>query len=250
MTKLLLDHLKSNHESLQKLSQHINLAQNGTNIGNAREGLISNFLEQNLPEFIKFHTGEIFDSNEKRSGQIDIVVHPITSPKLHLFGALNLFPAECVMSAIEVKSSLNKMHLNLALDACYKLKQLEFVKEKNSLSSIHHPNKIPFIIFGFSGPSSNRLMNNLRSKFNLDKNSTNYPELILVLDKGYSIKKSAWHRCSNFEESFELIQLQENVLQPLFTLLLNLTENWTQFPAEHIMPIDSYTKDFVDYGLF
>ena len=59
--KLLLEHLKNNKDALLQYSKLIGAANHPGNLGVAREGLISNFLKQNLPEFIRYHTGEIFD---------------------------------------------------------------------------------------------------------------------------------------------------------------------------------------------
>ena len=104
--KLLLEHLKNNRDALLKYSELVGIASHSGNLGMAREGLISNFLKQNLPEYIMYLSGEIFDRSDNRSGQIDIVLHPITSPKIYLHKSINIFPAETVLSAIEIKSNL------------------------------------------------------------------------------------------------------------------------------------------------
>ena len=104
--KLLLEHLKNNKEALLTYSDVISIAKHAVNLGTARESLIANFLKQNLPEYISYHTGEVFDSVDNRSGQIDIVLHPITAPKINLYNAINIFPSESVLAAIEIKSNL------------------------------------------------------------------------------------------------------------------------------------------------
>jgi hypothetical protein len=68
----------------------IGQAKNTTNLGSAREALISNFLVQNLPSAIEYPSGELFDQKDRRSGQIDVILLPQSSPKLHLFAAITL----------------------------------------------------------------------------------------------------------------------------------------------------------------
>lgn len=95
--KILLKHLENNQNLLIEYSKLINVAKHGTILGSARENVISSFLEQNLPTFIEYHSGEAFNNKGERSGQIDIILHPITSPKLFLNHKINLFPIETIM---------------------------------------------------------------------------------------------------------------------------------------------------------
>ena len=104
--KKLLIHFQHLLKVLKEYSKHINNVEHSVNKGTAREALISNFLSLNLSELISFHTGELFDTYDHYSGQIDLVLHPKSSPKLNLYGAINIFPIETVLAAIEVKSTL------------------------------------------------------------------------------------------------------------------------------------------------
>jgi hypothetical protein len=74
----------------------IGQAKNTTNLGSAREALISNFLVQNLPSAIEYPSGELFDQKDRRSGQIDVILLPQSSPKLHLFAAITLAAVDSV----------------------------------------------------------------------------------------------------------------------------------------------------------
>ena len=242
--KLLLEHLKNNREALQKYSDVISSARHSVNLGAARESLISNFLTQNLPEFISYHSGEVFDSNERRSGQIDIVLHPITSPKLNLYNSVSIFPAETVLAAIEVKSTLTTGKsvgsLVEALKSCEKLKGLEIFKNSND-SPVVDPQRVPFIVFAFKGPT----LETLKKHLNKHSNIRELPDLILVLDKGYClVKDRSWHNILDSTISgYSVSDGQDEVLVHLFKYIIGIVEYWSANPSDHTMPIEKYTKN-------
>lgn len=237
--KILLEHLKNNKDLLLKMSQDISIAKHTVNLGTAREGLVSNFLEQNLPEYIKYHTGEIFDSRNERSGQIDIVLHPISSPKINLYGAINLFPIETVLTAIEVKSNLNsEKHLKDALNSCKNVKKL-----KNTSSSVDQFNGVPFIVFAYNGYVLNTLEEKLK-KFT-DKDNYKFhelPELIIVLNRGYYLIKNTVKTLQAGATISKVYTSETNkykVLLGIFTLLIDQIEKWSNNPRK-AMPIKEY----------
>lgn len=78
------------------------------NKGNEREILISQLLSQVFPVHYRFSSGEVVDSKNNNSGQLDVVVEQPTgfSFPLHAHGP-RLFLADSVAAAIEVKSNLS-----------------------------------------------------------------------------------------------------------------------------------------------
>lgn len=248
--KLLLEHLSHNKDALLKYSELIGVANHPVNLGTAREGLISNFLKQNLPEYIRYQTGEIFDSQENRSGQIDIVLHPITSPKINLHNAINIFPAETVLAAIEIKSTLTTGKktgsLSEALTSCEKLKQLEILRSSNNSADIVDPQRVPFIIFSYKGPTLNTLKKHLRNYCSQSgKDYRIAPDLIMVLDRGYYlVKTKSWMSAgTSFDEVYKVKEEKDFVLLGIYEFILKLIEYWFLNPQEHTMPINQYTKD-------
>lgn len=249
--KLLLEHLKNNRESLLKLSELVAVADNSVNLGAARESLISNFIQTNLPEYISYHTGEIFDKDDNRSGQIDIVLHPVSAPKIYLHNAISIFPAEAALAAIEVKSKLTTgedSQLTKALSSCQKLKELRLFGS-NTLPSTSIPvdtQTVPFIIFAFNGPKLPTLRNHLAKSLKEDKMTTRYmPDLIVVLDRGYYLTKTPYWFKSGITESdlYKEVAEPETVLLGLFQYILKLVERWVTNPAQHYMPIEAYTQE-------
>lgn len=244
---ILLTHLKNNLEALKLVSNAAGIAVHGGNKGSIREGLITNFLAQNMPEFVRYHTGEIFDCVGKRSGQIDIVLHPITSPKLHLLGSINLFPTETVLSAIEVKSDLTRKALKDALLACEKVKKLHRFEKKVSSTKqgIIDVSKVPYILFCYKGLSLNNLyrnINKIMEENNISHN--NLPDLILVLEEGFCLEKPINAAdVRPLEEYYRNTSSdQDKVLLGIFIYLMKLIEDWASNSSQYTMPIASYEK--------
>lgn len=235
--KILIEHLRNNEEILQKLAKSIGVAKHAVNLGTAREGLIANFLENNLPENIKYHSGEIFDSREERSGQVDIILHPISSPKIHLHSSINLFPVETVLAAIEVKSRLDSTeHIKDAFNTCLKVKKLHRVKHESYEELI---TGIPFIIFAYKGCTPNLVEDYIQKN--------NYPveflpDLIVNIDRGYYLVINR-RKCSskNYFLQFKKEDGHETLLG-LFYFLLKRIENWSSRGVK-TMPIDWYIRD-------
>ena len=247
--KLILEHLKNNREALLKISEAAKIAKHSVNLGTAREGFITNFLQQNLPEYIRYHSGEIFDKKDIRSGQIDIILHPITSPKLSLYNTINVFPSETVLAAIEVKSNLTtgkKSALSKALKSCKKLKHLEISRKQENSKVIIDRQRIPYILFAYSGTTCDTLKKHLKDY--CKKQNDNYrilPDLIIVLDQGYYfLKTNAWQYAGvTFDEAYKVVSDKEIVLLAIYEYILKLIEYWFVNPSEHTMPIEEYTKD-------
>lgn len=245
--KLLLEHLKNNRDALLKYSELVGIASHSGNLGMAREGLISNFLKQNLPEYIMYLSGEIFDRSDNRSGQIDIVLHPITSPKINLHKSINIFPAETVLSAIEIKSNLTtgkKGTLYKALNSCKKLKNLEIPTRQTN--EIIDSQKVPFIIFSYKGPTLETLKKHLYIfSQHPEVNYRLLPDLIIVLERGYYLLKSvSWRSAgTNFDQLYKVKNESDFVLLGIYEFILKLIEYWFLNPSEHTMPIKEYTKD-------
>lgn len=249
--KLLLEHLKNNREALLIFSKLVSSASHSVNLGMARKSLIKNFIQTNLPEYINYHTGEVFDKHESRSGQIDIILHPISAPKIYLQNTISIFPAETVLAAIEVKSKLttgkNKSSLHEALATCLKLKHLELSSVANPPSDqIVDAQRVPFILFAFEGPKLNTLRKHLAIQFGKRHiTAREMPDLIVILDRGYYLTKSrGWMNAGITAENLYNETIDPDiVLLGLFQLVLKLVENWVNDPTGHAMPIKAYTED-------
>lgn len=202
----LLTFFANNINVLREISESISILNHSVNIGTARENIIESFLRRILPKSIEYYTGELIDNSDNSSGQLDIILHSIFSPKLNLFGTINLFPIETVLGVIEVKSNLDKKNLERAFSSYEKIKGLN-----------NNPN-IPFIIIGFKSLTLTKINKNINEikKENIDYSSIS----IIGLDKKnyYSLKID--NNDINVEEEKE-----EKVLFSLFETILKLSNN-------------------------
>lgn len=192
---------------LREMSESISILNHSINIGTARENIIEGFLKRILPKSIEYYTGELIDSNNNSSGQLDIILHSIFLPKLDLFGTINLFPVETVLGIIEVKSNLDKLNLESAFSSYEKIKEL------------NNNSNIPFIIIGFKSSNLATIETNINKikKEEIDYSSIN----IISLDKKnyYSLKIKI--RSVIVEEDKD----EDKVLFSLFETILRLSNN-------------------------
>ena len=128
--RLLLQHLAYSRKRLEAYSEHMRIGTHPDVVGLAREGLIRYFLQDNMPTAINYVTGQIFDEKDDRSGQVDIIIQSQHSPRMRLFGDIEMCFVDAVLAAIEIKSRLttanwqHTSHLKASLDAFLKIKNL------------------------------------------------------------------------------------------------------------------------------
>ncbi|WP_023603300.1 DUF6602 domain-containing protein [Aliivibrio logei] len=253
MTHVLLDHLKNCKKYLLAHSEAIAIAEHKVNLGSAREALIANFLEKNLPTAINYCTGELFDMHGKKSGQIDIILTPSTAPKLNLFSDYNLIASDTALGVIEVKSILNTGNeengsVAGALKNCYKVKALNKVNDgelelsKGSLDL----RTVPYVIFAFSGGSKEVVLDNIDRHMNKHSNSfKDIPDIIVVLDAGYCLtKKKSWMLTGNNEarDVYRVTESDDYALLGLYDYILSVSEHLSTSPADFKMPLREYTE--------
>ena len=216
--KLLQQHIHNISESMSSRLQIASIASHSGNIGTARELVVKDLLKDNLPSNIEISTGEAFDSNDKKSGQLDIIVHSTNIPKLTIQDNIKILPIDGIICAIECKSNLTtgsmaegSSHLKLALDSCVKLKSLkrinpvgignDYLRDKGLINHVTTHDlidgmalalhKTPFMIFAIDGPSPETLREKLfeyQQKNDIDLESM--PDVITVLSKKYYLTKN------------------------------------------------------------
>ena len=102
------------------------------------EEVFRDFLREYLPRRLAVGHGEIIDTNERRSGQTDVVIvnddHPFTFTNNHP----GVFFIEGVSAAGEIKTVLNSSHLQSTLTASEKYKTL---RVNHSRGTMIHANE-------------------------------------------------------------------------------------------------------------
>lgn len=213
-------------------------------LGLAREGFVKLFLKQNLPSLIGFTSGEIIDCNDNRSGQVDIIIQSLLSPKIHLFEEIQISLVDSCIAAIEVKSNLttakfeNNSHLKTALNTFKKIKSLErlYPIEGTINFSGKTPTNItiektPCFLFAYQGPTRETLaekINEYKEFYKIESLDDFCPEVITILDKGYSlIKNDGWlmDPAKTTGSYYWANEQEDGGLVEFFTYLVNLIEN-------------------------
>lgn len=110
------------------------ISSHGDIIGDAREVFLRDILSRFVPKNTYIGTGQIVDINGGKSKQIDIILYRSDFPVFQTLGQSEIFLLEGVVATIEVKSSLNPVTLNEALENCLSIKKLNANVVESSLN--------------------------------------------------------------------------------------------------------------------
>jgi hypothetical protein len=193
--RVLSAHFGSVKTKLLEYSRHFDIADHGDIKGYGREALVGEFLQSHLPDQVEYLTGEILDEDDNRSGQTDIILQSKRFPKIPLLGSTHLVLADSVMAVIEVKSNLNKQHLNAALAQFQKIKALKRQTSIEGRGPMRELNKTPCIIFAFKGLSHEKIIDHINAYALSEKVSLNdfAPDMVVVLDSDHYIcRNDGW----------------------------------------------------------
>lgn len=92
--------------------------------GDAREFFVTRALNSVLPPAWHLGSGRIINAQGDTSKQVDIVVYDPFYPVLEAQPGMGIYLAEGVIAAIEVKSTMTKKEMLIALDNCYSVAQV------------------------------------------------------------------------------------------------------------------------------
>lgn len=269
--KLIQQHLNNITSKLKSEYESTSISQHSGNLGAARESVVKYFLTSNLPSNLDFTSGEIFDSLDGRSGQIDIIVHTSYSLKLNYASGLDMVPIDNVLALIECKSNLTtgsmtsgSAHLKLALDSCVKSKKLHRINpigiDSNYLKSRDLPPQAlallekktglcatlantPYMIIAFKGPEVQTLRDALWSYMQENKVSLEcMPNLITVLDKGYYLVKNDGFFIKKVANNvhYSMSESENSTLIGMYMYLMKLAES--QKLSGNFFPVEQYLK--------
>lgn len=220
-----------NEKSKLMLAEYNISKQQGSynNLGKNRELICSEFLRKVLPQKLKVTSGEIWDYNKKKTGQIDIIILREDAPALD-FGQSNSFLAEGVYAVIEVKSNLTKTKLKEAGESLKKVQEL-------NINSTSKPLKILFAYIGNNLEIIEKNMFELQYDDNFD--------LICILNKGIILKKGLIINWQN-DSKFCIIKSKATALSFLYALLVNQSYNYLRNPINlqpYFEPIPKWSDD-------
>lgn len=151
------------------------------NLGRNREHFCSEFLAKILPAKLSVKKGEIWDSHNNRTGQLDVIITRDDCPCLHI-GSDNIYLAEGVFGVIEVKSDLTSAKLLEAGESLDNVRNLS-MSSGVTISSGPVLNRPLRIVFAFTGATWETLMETM-----IRESLTETFDLICILDRGIFIK--------------------------------------------------------------
>ncbi|WP_163576442.1 DUF6602 domain-containing protein [Halomonas faecis] len=271
--KIIQKHLNNIQSTLKSYYDLTSISGHSGNLGTSRELIIKHFLESNLPSFLDFTSGEVFDSSDNRSGQLDIIIHAASSMKLNIASNIDLLPVDNVLAVIECKSKLQtgsmldggKSALKMSLDACVKLKRLDRINpigmDKQYLAYNKLPENTPDILFeksglnptqrltpymitAFKGPSEEKLRSCLWEYMKHNQLSIDLmPNVITVLDKGFYLVKNDGFYIPYVKDGnvhWSTMKEKSNTLLGCYMYLMKLSEAM-RF-SHNFFPVSEYLK--------
>ena len=161
--------------------------------GNANEQIVAEFLGKYLPSKIGFCTGEVIDSDGKRSKQVDVLAFDAaTAPQFFQVGDIRVLPVESVYAVFEVKAVLNKQEIENAFNNMLAIKNLEkkaffgnlraeLTKNLYGIRSEHWP--IQFFVFAFESDDIDTVFGHIQ-RLNETQPIDKRIDTVCVLDKG------------------------------------------------------------------
>lgn len=269
--KLIQRHIANSTGSLISAFNVSSLTTHGGSKGSAREVVVTEFLKANLPSNLDFTTGQIFDSRDNLSGQVDIIIYHKHSLKLNFGKDQDMVPVDSVLASIECKSSLTtgsmtegSSSLKTTLDSCVKSKSLfrinpvgiddGYLMERNLPAHVRNiaeqvtgmcpsMEKTPFIVFTFKGPEEATLRDSLfqyMDGHNVELDSM--PDIIAVLDKGYYLLKNNGFFIKKVPGNvhYSTGDRESSALMGLYVCLVKIAES--QRISRNLFPMQAYLK--------
>lgn len=231
-------HLVRTRQLLLDYAEHVGLlAKHGNVRGEAREGIIRIFLEENLPSLVEFKTGELVDCRDSRSGQLDIVLQSVAAPRIPVFRSVQTTMVDAALGIIEVKSNLTtgswgrRSHLRSALETFQKVKSLErhrlnLVGSNIGGKPVYHPNT-PCFLVAYKGPTKETLVRKLLDygehfHLGLDEYA---PEVVCVLDRSFYVYRDNGWLFPRQQNEFG-IGVGDECLAGVFVYVCRIVETW------------------------
>lgn len=194
---ILRTYLEKCHESLIADFNRTTAAGNHNgDLGENREQLIVDFINQNQPRRLNaIRGGQVIGIDSKTSQQIDILITHDSTIEFRA-NQKSFRVADSILAGIAIKSNLTKQHLkddfkNLASIPKPSNKALKLASpDYPRLFDIYSRDFPHRMIIGWNGASAETLLSALKEAVdeNTDIDVSNYPDVITVLNQGFSLQ--------------------------------------------------------------
>lgn len=196
-------------------------------IGEARQVFIDQCLKDYLPAKALVGSGEIVDSQDSRSGQIDVIVYRDDTPKLSVADR-DVFLCEGVYCTVEVKSTIDKERLYEAMESVRRVKALEKSGAGGAyIGTTPPPNRIRSYVFAYSGIDMNTLRNHVAEYIKAKgiKFADEGFDMLCVLRKGIIVKNDGFFFERNEQNVKYEIMSSDIETNTLLLFFLHLLKN-------------------------
>ena len=201
--------------------------------GALREDAIRKFLAEHLPGKYTIGQGEIISSENRVSGQLDVVIYDANiCPALIVSADHSVFPVECVYGAISLKSHLDSAEL---ADAYQNIASAKRIMPRGSFTHQSGPGHFvglnhPTIVSGIVAYDAHRSMDAIRDQLlTLDEGTPDEylrPDFVAVIDKGIILTdepiRDQWNAASFSEDSDKRRKLRKTGTHTLLKLYMHI----------------------------
>jgi hypothetical protein len=131
------------------------------NLGDNREYFVNSFLKKVLPPKLTTTSGEIWDKEGNKTGQIDTIIIRDDAPSL-TFGSESTYLAEGVFATIEIKSNLTTTKLEEAAKTLKRVEKLQVTPPEMFVgANLGRPLRV---VFAYQGAKWETLVNSIQQK--------------------------------------------------------------------------------------
>ena len=164
--------------------------------GEERSEALGDFLRSRLPPAFGVASGEVVDSGDRRTGQVDLIIYDQTVTKpIHAGRKNELYPCEAAYALVEVKSLLTRTELEKCVSAAQKLRKLKpfkerFVDARRGGAEIEgKSHRCMYIVFAYGTDLSaanwlDKEFSRLVDVAKLQSVALSYVDRLIVLDRG------------------------------------------------------------------
>lgn len=178
---ILFERMENEIESLKAAYRNVAIVGSPPDVGRLREIFVQQVLKNMLPSTVEICSGVLFDAEDKRSNQQDIIIYRRDMPKLSFGEGPQFLFVEGALATIEVKSRIDEQDFNRAMDNIQSVKSLK-INRKIGMSWGSAPKEIKCYVFSYDSVEPNTFHTYLDRYARKTESSYRF-DFITVLDK-------------------------------------------------------------------
>ena len=208
--------LNASFESTKAMSHRVSM-------GGIREQLIRDFLVDHLPSVCRIVSGQIFDAQDQRSTQQDVVITLTNVPRMPFASGVDLIFAEGVISTIEVKSNLSARELKQISGGISSVRALKPNSFSHAFIGLGHAWPGDRILSGVLTYKASSLSSLVQVLETLDGSAQ--PDFVLDLSAGMIVKNEGLLLPKPHGENFIIINNAPQAFMLFLTFLTEITSS-------------------------